>query len=156
MITLALIAFTLICLSLVFLLFITKEGRKFGILKGNKIYSDTENKPGEVLYSKSLKLFGKPDYLISEKGVIYPVEVKTGRTPNSPYLNHTMQLMAYCLLVEENFGIKPPGGFLKYPNKEFKIAYTKEAKESVKLAVNEILKFKQSGEELICNHREHN
>jgi CRISPR-associated exonuclease Cas4 len=156
MITLALAAFILVCLGLVILLFVTKDGQKFGILKSKVVYSDTEGQPGEVLFSKTLNLVGKPDYLIKENGLIFPVEIKTGKTPSSPYLNHTLQLMAYCLLVEENFGIKPVGGYLKYPEKEFKIAYTNEAKESVKLAVNEILRFKESGEELTCNHQQHN
>ena len=95
----------------------------FGILSKKKIYTDTENNPGEILYSKTLSLSGKPDYLIKESGMVFPVEVKTGHTPNSPYVNHTMQLMAYCLLVEENYGIRPTGGFLKYPGYELSLIH---------------------------------
>lgn len=142
--------------GLVLLILINKKGGQMGILMGDRIYSDTDGQPGEVLYSKTLKLVGKPDYLIKENGQIFPVEIKTGRTPNYPYQNHTMQLMAYCLLVEENYNVTPKGGYLKYPNKEFKIAYTQEAKRSLRLLVEEILKRKQTGQELFCDHPEHN
>lgn len=132
------------------------QAKGFGVLNKNRIYSDSDNKPGEILYSKTLSLSGKPDYLIKENNMVFPVEVKTGHTPNEPYLNHTMQLMAYCLLVEENYGTRPPGGYLKYPGREFKIAYTDEARDSIKELVGEMLLLKHSGRELKCNHPQHN
>lgn len=150
-----LIFILLFILGFLLLLLVNKQAKSFGVLTQNRIYSDSETKGGKVLFSKSLSLLGKPDYLIKEKGMIYPVEVKTGKTPTSPYLNHTMQLMAYCLLVEENFKIRPTGGYLKYPSKEFKIAYTDEAKSALKVLVSEILHHKQSGEELHCDHPNH-
>src|SRR5688572_13440327 len=97
----AITAFILFVLGILLLLFISKKRSDFGILNSTKIYSDTDKNPGETLYSKTINLVGKPDYLIKEDGMIIPVEIKTGKTPKTPYLNHTMQLMAYCLLVEE-------------------------------------------------------
>lgn len=132
------------------------QQKKFGILNNQKIYSDTDKSPGEILYAKSLALSGKPDYLVKENNMVFPVEVKTGRTPHEPYENHIMQLMAYCLLVEENYGTRPIGGYLKYPEKEFKIAYTDEARDSLKDLVGEMLLLKHSGKELHCSHPEHN
>lgn len=153
---LLIIAGTALVLGIGLLILWFFQSRDFGVLKGRKIYYDTDRLPGEILYSKSLALSGKPDYLIKENNMIYPVEVKTGRTPREPYQNHIMQLMAYCLLVEENFGIRPHGGFLKYPLKEFKIAYTDEAKQSVKEVVGEMTLLKYSHKEPHCNHPEHN
>jgi CRISPR-associated exonuclease Cas4 len=152
------IFFTLVLLILLILLaiYLINSLGKIGILKNERIYQDSQKYPGETIYSKSLPLCGKPDYLIRENGRVIPVEVKTGRTPSSPYLNHTMQLMAYCFLVEENFGKAPTEGYLKYPEKEFKIAYTKEAREAIKDIVEEIKGLKISGKELHCEHREHN
>lgn len=132
------------------------QNRKFGILSGNKVYTDSDRSPGEVLFSKTLALSGKPDYLIKENNMVFPVEVKSGRTPDTPYESHTMQLMAYCLLVEENYGVRPIGGYIKYPEKEFKVAYTDEAKDSIKELVGEMLLLKHSGRELKCSHPEHN
>lgn len=149
-------ALTLIILGIIFLLILRKISKSFGILSKKRIYEDTQKRPGETIFAKTIPLVGKPDYLVKEKGIILPVELKTGKTPTSPYLNHTMQLMAYCLLVDEQFGIRPPGGYIKYPDKEFKIAYTKEAEESVRSLVKEMLEKKRNGEELFCNHPQHN
>jgi CRISPR-associated exonuclease Cas4 len=87
--------------------------------------------------------------------MVYPVEVKTSKTPQNPYLSHTTQLMAYCLLVEENYGVRPTGGILKYPEREFKIAYTDEAKQSLIDLVGEMILLKHSGKELHFNHPQH-
>ena len=142
--------------GIILMAFWVYQNRKFGILKGNRIYSDSDRSEGKVLFSKTLALSGKPDYLIKENNMVFPVEVKSGRTPDEPFQNHEMQLMAYCLLVEENYGVRPLGGYLKYPEKEFKIAYTDEAKDSIKELVGEMLLLKHSGRELKCNHPEHN
>jgi len=156
MIILAVIAALALVSGLILLGFWFWQQKGIGILKGSKVYSDSEGKPGEVLFSKTLALSGKPDYLIRENGLIIPVEVKSGRTPEEPYQNHEMQLMAYCLLVEENYGIRPPGGYIKYPHKEFKVAYTDEAKNAIKDLVGEMLLLKHSGKEPKCNHPDHN
>lgn len=132
------------------------QTKSLGVLKNRPIYSDSENQPGEILFSKTLSLSGKPDYLIKQDDMIIPVEIKSGRTPNEPYQNHEMQLMAYCLLVEENYGIRPAGGFIKYPEKEFKVAYTDEARNAIKDLVGEMLLLKISNKEPHCNHPEHN
>lgn len=146
----------IIIASVVLLRTTKKQSTQFGALSKEQVYHDTKASPGRVLYAKTLELSGKPDYLIKDEGVIIPVEVKTGKTPSSPYVNHTTQLMAYCLLIEENYGVRPTGGYLKYPEKEFKIAYTKEAENSVRKLVEEIQKAKREGEEQKCNHPEHN
>jgi CRISPR-associated exonuclease Cas4 len=149
------IAIFIFGVGLILLFLIIKQEQKFGVLTEERIYADSKRSPGKLLYSKSLKLVGKPDYLIKDKNGIIPVEVKTGKTPTTPYLNHTMQLMAYCLLVEENYGNRPIGGYLKYPDKEFKIQYTDEARESVKEVVAEMLVNSESNLELHCSHKNH-
>lgn len=146
----------IIVLGMVLLWLMSRQQKKLGVL-GNKkpVYQDTEETPGDILYAKTLPLVGKPDYLIKEGKFLIPVEVKTGNAPKKQYLNHNMQLMAYCLLVEEVYGIRPPGGYLKYSDKELKLAYTKEAEQSVREVVSEIRKLKQSNKELHCSHPEH-
>ena len=142
--------------AILLLKIIKKQSRQFGVLEKKHVYHDTKTSPGITLNAKTIKLSGKPDYLIKDKEKFIPVEVKTGKTPNSPYVNHTMQLMAYCFLVEENYGVRPPGGYLKYPNKEFKIAYTHQAEEEIRNLVEEILIVKKENKEQTCNHPEHN
>lgn len=127
----------------------------FGMLAGKRIYRDTKQHPGETLYAKTLPLCGRPDHLLKTGKMILPVEVKTGETPPSPWLNHTMQVMAYCLLVQEHYGVRPTGGVLRYPNKEFKLAYTKEAEASVRSVVKELLLARKLGTEFSCTHPAH-
>jgi CRISPR-associated exonuclease Cas4 len=155
--TIILIAsFFVIGLGLILLFFVSRSKRSLGVLTQEVTYRDTEKEPGKTMYAKTLPLVGKPDYLVRDQGIVIPVEVKTGKTPSFPYDNHTMQLMAYCLLVEENLGVRPPGGYLKYPDKEFKIKYTPEAEQSVRDLVAEITRAKESGTEPHCSHPQHN
>jgi CRISPR-associated exonuclease Cas4 len=138
------------------LLLIRVLKRRLGVLVNEVAYLDSDKSPGELLYAKSINLVGKPDYLVKQNKMIIPVEVKTGATPAEPYLNHVMQLMAYCLLVEENYGIRPVGGYLKYPKKEFKVAYNDEAKTSVVNLITEITQNVITNEEFFCDHPQHN
>ena len=55
-----------------------------------------------------------------------PVEVKSGRVPDSPYDSHIYQVAAYCLLVEREFGKRPPYGVIHYGKRTFKVEYTQE------------------------------
>lgn len=106
--------------------------RKTGIPTGRVIYSDT-NKWGKVeqpLYDPELRLTGKPDYLVRVGVQIIPVEVKSGRATHEPHEWHIFQLAAYCLLVEHEFGLRPPYGILHYSNRTFAIDFTNRMKAS--------------------------
>ena len=86
-------------------------------------------------------LTGRPDYLVEENGALIPVEVKSGRAPSIPYDSHVFQLAAYCLLVEETFGKRPPYGLLHYGGKEprtFAIDFTPELENTVRGLIQEI------------------
>ena len=63
------------------------------------VYTDTGawGKVEKPLYYHALGLTGKPDYLVERDGILIPVEVKSGRTPEAPYDSHIFQLAAYCL-----------------------------------------------------------
>jgi len=58
-----------------------------------------------------------------------PVELKSGRAPAEPWEAHIFQLAAYCLLVEENYGIRPSHGIIQYKNRAFAVDYTAELEE---------------------------
>lgn len=142
----------LFSIGLVLLLYLLRQKPSFGVLNEKRLYVDTRTKPGKVSFSKSTNLIGKPDYIIKKDGFYIPVEIKSGKTPSAPYLNHTTQLIAYFFLVEESYGIRPPGGYLKYPKKEFKIAYTQEARESIVKLSDEITNLQISGVQPKCTH----
>lgn len=150
------IAFIVIITGGILLFIVSRQKKSFGILvEGNRLYQDSQILPGETLIAKSIPLHGKPDYLVKLGKYVIPVEKKTSKAPTDQYKNNTMQLMAYCLLVEENYGIRPPGGYLKYADKELKIRYTKEAEDAVRYIVKEILDHKRTNKELHCNHPSH-
>jgi CRISPR-associated exonuclease Cas4 len=79
-----------------------------------------------------VQLVGKPDYLIEQKdGMIVPVELKSGRAPEEPHDGHVLQLAAYCLLVEENYGIRPDFGIIQYKDRAFAVDYTEELEDDL-------------------------
>jgi CRISPR-associated exonuclease Cas4 len=120
--------------------------------EGEVIYQDTAARPAEILYSRIHKLVGKPDRLITQAdGTIIPIEVKTGRTPESPYLGHVMQLMVYCVLIEENFGVRPPHGIIQYPDRDFTVAFTPAQEAQLHLIVAD-MRRKKTWESIPRNH----
>jgi len=78
----------------------------------------------EPLYDPNLGLTGRPDYLVQRGRSRIPVEVKSGRTPQSPHRSHVLQLAAYCHLVETTTGKRPAYGILKYADSAYKLQYT--------------------------------
>jgi CRISPR-associated protein Cas4 len=62
-----------------------------------------------TLYSKNYKLIGRPDYIMSTGKVLVPVELKSSPAPENPYFSHIMQLIAYCVLTEENYKLPEYG-----------------------------------------------
>jgi CRISPR-associated exonuclease Cas4 len=137
------------------LIILQRQQRQLGSLASDLVYMDSSTTPGDVIEAKTLLLRGKPDAIRKEQDYYIPIEVKTGKTPHDPHVNHTMQLMAYCLLMQEHYGVRPPGGIIKYPEKEFKVAYTQEAEKAVRDLVAEITQQKKAGTEFTCTHPEH-
>lgn len=100
--------------------------RQTGLPDGDVIYTDTGAWiPNEQpLFADDLHLVGKPDYLVKQaNGAMIPVEIKSRRAPAEPYDSHVLQLAAYCLLVEVNYGVRPAYGILQYRDQAFAIDY---------------------------------
>ena len=100
--------------------------RDTGLPAGRIAYVDTGawNRCERPLFSRRYRLTGKPDYLVSTPAGFVPVEVKSGAAPQQPYAAHTLQLAAYCLLVEEQENRTVPYGIIKYADKAFEVDYT--------------------------------
>lgn len=130
---------------------VQQRQRQLGMPGGERIYSDTNEQPGKIIVSHRYKLKGKPDYLIQDGATIIPVEIKTGRTPRSPYASHIMQLMAYCLLVADKYETRPQYGVIRYPQGQFKIEFTREREQDL-LALLEEMRTKRDQQEV---HRSH-
>ena len=127
-----LIAFLLV-LGIGLLWISSRQRRATGLPGGRIIYADTR-KWGAVeqpLYDPTSGLTGKPDYLVQNKDVLIPVEVKSTRISQAPYDSHIYQLAAYCFLVQRVFGKRPPYGILHYANRTFEIDFTPELESSL-------------------------
>jgi len=81
------------------------------------------------LFSRRHGLTGRPDYVVADGADLIPVEVKSARAPARPHASHVLQLAAYCLLVAETSGRRPPYGILRYADRTFQIPYTQELEE---------------------------
>lgn len=114
---------------------------QLGLPTGEIVYSDTGawDAVTEPLVSYRYGLVGKPDYLVAvptAKGSLrVPVEVKSGNHRHHPRLGHILQLGAYCLLVEDKWGQRPPYGLLHYADGTLQIAFTDQLRAEVLAAV---------------------
>lgn len=116
----------LLALALVGLILIERRKASDVIFQGKPIYEDIapKGKLKAPLFDPETRLAGKPDLLIKKGSQLIPVEIKSQSAPETPPASHVLQLMAYCLLTEKTFAIKPDYGILRYRNKEFMISYT--------------------------------
>jgi CRISPR-associated exonuclease Cas4 len=125
-ILLALVALVLLAGGWLALRQAARHRRMASLPAGHIVYADTGDwRPAEKpLFSSTYGLTGKPDYLVSTRAGVIPVEVKSGATPAQPYSSHVLQLAAYCLLVEETERRTPPYGLIRYPEATFRVDYT--------------------------------
>lgn len=62
-----------------------------------------------TLSSERLKLVGRPDRIVRDGNFLIPEEWKSSRRVTD---SHRLQLGVYFLLVEENYGVRPPHGVI--------------------------------------------
>ncbi len=124
--------------------------RGSGLPQGRVLMSDTD-KPGKPLYSPRYNLTGTPDYVVQTARGMVPVEVKPGRTDDEPHESHLLQVLAYCLLLEEETGIAPPHGLLRYSAATFRVDYNDETRAHI-ISVLENMRAASQATEV---HRSH-
>jgi CRISPR-associated exonuclease Cas4 len=86
-----------------------------------------------VLRSARYRLQGRPDEVRQLRdGRLVPIELKSRKSPASgPTHSHTVQVWAYCLLIEETSGRSPPFGVLRYADAEFRIPWNDAARREL-------------------------
>jgi len=149
-----------------------RASKRAGLPLGSLLYNDTGRPVGRVaptevgregrkqerpLVSERLALVGRPDYLIESEDHVVPVEVKSATCPagGRPYDSHVAQLAAYCLLVEDVLGATVTYGIVKYRDREVRVEYTPELRESALALIDEMkaeMAAAAAGEEV---HRSH-
>lgn len=147
----------LIVLAILMFTISGKLKQRTGMPEGQIIYTDSNKwgKPAKPLYDSNLGLTGKPDYLIRKKNKIIPVEVKSTWAPTTPYDSHKLQLAAYCLLVQNYYGVRPPYGLLRYRNRTFRINFSTELEYQVLDILDEI-RLQKEQDEVCRSHRQKN
>lgn len=120
------LALVLLIVGLVLLWWARARRKTTGLPPGRVVYDDTGawRECPRPLFSRRYLLAGKPDYIVSRGEDLIPVEVKPLRSAEQPYDSDVLQLAAYCLLIEDEFGRPPPHGILKYSRASFAIEYT--------------------------------
>ncbi|TLZ59866.1 MAG: Dna2/Cas4 domain-containing protein [Methanobacteriota archaeon] len=107
----------------------TREKHRISV--GKVGYVDSEAEKPKLFISKRLGLTGRPDAVLLAGDIHVPVEVKTGRTPRGPLFSHILQLAAYCVLMEEEFGKPPPYGIIRYEGASHEIEYNDDLRNLV-------------------------
>lgn len=93
------------------------------------VTSDMGDEPAPSLSDPVLRLRGRPDLLVRERGRgrVYPVEVKPARESSTVYPSDALQLGAYMMLAETSYGSAFAGyGIVRYRSAEFRIELTPE------------------------------
>jgi CRISPR-associated exonuclease Cas4 len=117
------------------------------VYKSKTVYSDHKEKPERAFFSSKYGLKGKPDFILHTKDGLLPLEIKHSNRPEQPYFSHVMQLISYCLLIEEEKGVKPKYGFIQYKGGQaFWIPYTENMKLFLLKTMQEMRDYLASGE----------
>jgi CRISPR-associated exonuclease Cas4 len=106
----------------------TARGRRFGRLVSVDVQA------GPPLRSVRYRLVGRPDELRRlPDGRPVPVEWKSRSAPlGGPPHSHTVQVWAYCLLLEDVTGMTPPFGVLRYGDgTEFRVEWDAPARSAI-------------------------
>ena len=80
----------------------TRGRRNLGLGHGETIALDNR-----TLFSERLKLAGRPDRIIRQGEDLIPEEWKSSKRVSE---GHRLQLGTYFLLIEEEYGVRPPFG----------------------------------------------
>ncbi len=136
----AFLSFLLLLLGLGAVLVALLLRRRTGLPWRRIAYQDLDRAraPSAPLFAPRLGLTGRPDLLLEVRGRRIPVEVKPNRRAAVPYERDRIQVLAYCLLVEEVDGTPPPYGLLRYADATFQIPYTPDARRRLLALIEEM------------------
>ena len=108
---------------------------------GKVVYSDAAaDEALRPLVSLQLGLVGKPDYVVERWHSLVPIEIKSGDLPGSgdPHRGHVLQLVAYCMLVEDALRWRVRHGILRYRDGELRIRNSWRHRVSVRRTIARI------------------
>jgi len=128
----------ILCVVFLLALLLSEHARRrilqSGVPDGRVICQDTDHRRAleRPLVSLRYGLTGKPDYLVQAADGLIPVELKSRCCPPSgPHVSEAAQLTAYCVLVEDSFGVTPSHGIIQYADRSWLIDYTIKSHEGI-------------------------
>jgi len=132
---------------------------EMGLPHGEVFSQDHIGQPmrARLLLSRRYGIRGTPDCLIRTPDGIVPVELKQSTRPPSGqgvYPNHMVQVLAYCLLVEENYREPAPYGLVLYGGNEARKVYLTEDHLAWLTGVIGELRHARSGGERSRSHQQ--
>lgn len=119
---------------------------------GDVVYVDSATERPKLFVSKKHGLSGRPDAVVMRGEHHIPVELKTGRVPRGPLFSHILQVVAYCVLLEEEYGKPPPYGIIRYGETAFEIEYNVDQRSMLLQKLDEMRLALAKG----STHRNHN
>jgi CRISPR-associated exonuclease Cas4 len=102
--------------------------------------------PERALVSHRHRLVGRPDFLIEGRDGVIPVEAKPLRRAGRPYASDLLQLAAYCLLVEETEGVRPPYGILRYAEQSWQVPFDKPLEDRLMATLHAMDEAEERGD----------
>jgi CRISPR-associated exonuclease Cas4 len=132
----------LLALALLFAGLSRRQRRRSSLPPGRVLYRDTiqGERPHQTFISLKYGLKGRPDYIVEARQGLIPIEIKSGLRPltGRPYDSHLMQLVCYCLLLEENFEEPVPFGIIRYRDGEIKVNFTSQLRTRLLALLDEM------------------
>lgn len=112
---------------------------ELGLPEGKLVYGDADGQ-GDLFFSQQYPLVGKPDYVVElDDGRWVPIELKLSvHDVTEPYKNHSVQLGAYCLILEDYAKQPPTHGILRYADRDFIVDYTPALRRKVIRLIDEM------------------
>lgn len=126
-----------------------RQQQAAGLPAGEIISADTGGwrRTDHPLISHRYQLVGRPDYVVDTGEGLIPVEVKSSRMHrDGPYDSHKLQLAAYCLLIEESDGARPPYGLLHYANATVRIPFDDPLRDTLLDTLDQIQQARTASE----------
>ena len=108
---------------------VARETREKYAVRGDLVYIDSTAEKPKLFVSKKHGLSGRPDAVVLDGEHHIPVELKTGRVPRGPLFSHILQVVAYCVLLEEEYGKAPPYGIIRYGGTSYEIEYNDDQRK---------------------------
>ena len=98
------VAILLAVLGLLLVILAGTGRRRWGLDSGRTVALDDV-----TLFSERLKLVGRPDRIVRQGEHLIPEEWKSSKRVSE---GHRLQLGTYFLLIEEEYGVRPPYGWV--------------------------------------------